>query len=128
MKKLIRSSEEILGMARVGYSGDLEVYVNTNDGGYVPHFHLRDKNDWDSFHSCIKIESPEYFSHMGKEDVLNSKQRKDLYHFMNDSVSIKRYADKFENNWELVCFLWDLNNSNYEISEDATMPDYRNLK
>ena len=128
MKRIIRSSEDIFGMARVGYSGDLEVYVNTNDGGNIPHFHLRDKNDWDRFHSCIKITTPEYLSHEGKEDVLNSKQRKELADFMNDRVSIGKYADKFDNNWQLVCFLWELNNSDAEIPEDATMPNYRDLR
>ena len=127
MKKLIQSSQDIFGMSRAGYSGNLEVYVNTDDGGNIPHFHLRDKVDWDKFHSCIKILTPEYFEHAGKEDKLDSKQRKELSHFMNSSVSNKRYADKFDNNWQLVCFLWDINNSAFEIPEGAEMPDYRQL-
>lgn len=128
MKRVIKSSEEIFGMARVGYSGDLEVYVNTNDGGNIPHFHLRDQTDWERFHSCIKIASPEYFLHEGKEDTLNSKQRKELYDFMNSKVSLTKYADKFDNNWQLICFLWELNNSSTSIPEDTQMPDYRQLR
>ena len=127
MKRVIRGSESIFGMARVGYSGNLEVYVNTNDGGKIPHFHLRDKTDWNKFHTCIKITCPEYFLHEGKEDILNSSQRRELQKFMESKVSLNRYSDIFENNWQLVCFLWELNNSDAEIPEDVTMPDYRTL-
>jgi len=125
--KLYKHSD-IYGMSRVGYSGELEVYVNTDDAGNIPHFHLRDSDDWDKFHTCIKIESAEYFHHTGKEGTLNSKQRKELYDFMNAPVTVKKYANKFSNNWELVCFLWDINNSNVSISENVNMPNYLKLK
>ena len=42
MKILINNRTDIYGMARVGFSGDLEVYVNTNDAGKISHFHLLD--------------------------------------------------------------------------------------
>ena len=123
MKRYIRS-DNIFGMARVGYSGGLEVYVNTNDSGNIPHFHLRREGEWGKFHTCIKIESPEYFWHEGKRGVLNSGQRKALVEFMKSPVGINKYANRFENNWELICFMWDINNSDMQISNDATMPDY----
>jgi hypothetical protein len=128
MKVQIRQLQNIYGMARVGYIGELEVYVNTNDAGNIPHFRLRDSDDWDKFHTCIKILSPEYFLHEGKEDILNSKQRKELQEFMESKVSVKRYTNKFQNNWELVCFLWDMNNSNISIPDNAEMPNYLELK
>ena len=129
MKILLRDSdkENIYGMARVGFSGDLEVYVNTNDGGKIPHFHLRNSVDWKKFHTCIQITSAEYFLHEGKEDVLNSSQRKDLDEFMRSKVTLKKYKDKFDNNWELVCFLWDMNNSDVMIPDDAEQPNYLEL-
>lgn len=128
MKRVIVNSQEILGMARVGYSGKLEVYVNTNDGGNIPHFHLRDRIDWDKFHSCILILEPEYFEHEGNEHKLNAKQRKELHAFMNSKIDNPKYADKFDNNWQLVCFLWDINNSDVEIPANAKMLDYRSLR
>ena len=128
MKRYIKESQDIFGMARVGYSGDLEIYVNTNDGGNIPHFHMRNPDNGDKFHTCIKITEAEYFPHMGKEDKLNVHQRKELYDFMNSKVALTKYKDKFDNNWELVCFLWDMNNSNMFIPEGAKMPDYRELK
>ena len=131
MKRVVKSSEDIFGMARVGFLDKhevIEVYVNTNDAGNIPHFHLRDKNDWDKFHSCIKITSSEYFPHEGKEDELQASMRKALDKFMRSRVNSPKYSDKFDNNWQLVCFLWELNNSNMEIPDDATMPDYKELK
>ena len=57
---------------------------------------------------------------------MNTKQKVLLDNFMRSSVG-KKYADKFKNNWDLVCFLWDLNNSNVSISDDAVQPDYTKL-
>ena len=122
VKRLIKS--DILGMARVGYSGDLEVYVNTNDSSKIPHFHIRNPNNWQAFHSCILIESAQYFNHGNKVSVLNAQQRKELQHFMESPVALKKYVSLNLNNWQLICLLWDLNNSDVEIAEDITMPDY----
>ena len=80
-------------MARIGYLPDkqgrpeeqFEIYVNTNDGGDKPHFHLRYEPDWDKFHSCIRIDCCEYFEHEGKENILNSSMRKRLVNFLNAS-------------------------------------------
>lgn len=124
---IIKKVKNLQEMARVGFVSKYEIYVNTNDSGNIPHFHMRDKNDWKKFHTCIEINKPIYFHHDGKEDVLNSKQRKALCEFMNNKVELDRYKDKFNNNWELICFLWDINNSN--ISVLATeMPDYSKIE
>lgn len=127
MKILINNHTDIYGMARVGFSGDLEVYVNTNDAGKIPHFHLRDSVEWDKFHTCVRIDSAEYFLHEGKEDVLNSGQRKELDKFMRSKVTLKKYKDKFNNNWELVCFLWYMNNYDVMIPDDIEQPNYLEL-
>ena len=126
MKRWVR--QEILGMSRVGFASKYEIYVNTNDAGKIPHFHMRDKVDWDKFHTCIRIDKPEYFLHEGKEDILNAGERKKLAKFMESKVTIAKYKDKFENNWELTCFLWDMNNSDVMISDDIEMPDYNKLQ
>lgn len=127
MKKIIRSRQEIFGMARVGFINELEVYVNTNDSGKIPHFHLRNRSEWNKFHTCIEITKSEYFLHGSKQDTLNASQRADLDRFMKSKVSSKKYVNLFENNWQLVCFLWDINNSDVEIPEDVKMPDYNLL-
>lgn len=129
MKRVIRSSlQNIEAMARVGFTSDrYEVYVNTNDGGEIPHFHYRDANDWSKFHTCIRIDRPEYFHHEGKSDVLNSGQKKALQKFMKSKVFLDRYKDKFSNNWELICFMWDINNSDIQIDDTTQQPNYINL-
>lgn len=129
MKRVIRSSlQNIEAMARVGFTSDrYEIYVNTNDGGKIPHFHYRDANDWNKFHTCIRIDRPEYFHHDGKSDVLNSKQKRALQKFMKSKVSLNRYKDKFSNNWELICFMWDINNSDIQIDDTMQQPNYISL-
>lgn len=127
MKILKHSYTDITGMARAGFTKDnYEVYVNTEDGGNIPHFHYRLKSDWNKFHTCIRLDSPEYFHHNGKEDVLNSSQKKNLQKFLSSQVTLSRYKGKFENNFELLCFLWDINNSNVQ-SDDWALPDYTTL-
>lgn len=127
MKILKHSYTDITGMARAGFTKDnYEVYVNTDDGGNIPHFHYRLKSDWSKFHTCIRLDSPEYFHHNGKEDVLNSSQKKNLQKFLSSQVTLSRYKGKFENNFELLCFLWDINNSNVQ-SDDWDLPDYTTL-
>ena len=117
--------QDIFGMARVGSTSDkYEIYVNTNDGGKFPHFHYRDAKDWKKFHTCIRIDVAEYFLHEGKEDKLNAKQLKNLYKFLKSDVTLSKYRGKFKNNYELICFLWDLNNSDVQIPENIDMPDY----
>ena len=120
--------QNIEAMARVGFTSDrYEIYVNTNDGGKIPHFHYRDANDCNKFHTCIRIDRPEYFHHDGKSDVLNSKQKRALQKFMKSKVSLNRYKDKFSNNWELICFMWDINNSDIQIDDIIQQPNYINL-
>lgn len=121
---LNRHRTDLIEMARIGFTKDLEIYVNTNDAGTIPHFHVRDAVDWDRFHTCIQIEKPEYFLHGNKQDVLNSRQKKLLNDFMNAPVAISRYSGNFANNWELTCFLWDLNNSKVQVSDETVQPDY----
>ncbi len=97
-----KPNQEVLGMARVGFTPDrYEVYVNTNDGGKIPHFHYRDANDWNKFHTYIKIDKPEYFAHEGKEDKLNARQLRSLYRFLKSGVTISKYKDKFKTTMSL---------------------------
>lgn len=123
MKICIR--QDVYGMARAGFTPDrYEVYVDTNDGGNIPHFHYRNASDWESSHTCICIEMPKYFHHTGKESTLNSRQVRQLHKFLTSTVSIPRYEGKFKNNYELICFLWDINNSSRLLGDNIQMPDY----
>lgn len=122
--KSANSIQDLEEMSRLGYVGEYEVYVNTNDSGKIPHFHLRKADDWNEFHTCICILEPKYFHHGNKQDVLNSKQRKELQAFME---SKPKYAHE-ENNWYRLVVLWNENNSDVEIPDSVVQPDYRNLR
>ncbi len=122
-------SEPLLEMARVGFisqSPILEVYVNTDDPGNIPHFHIRDyKKDGISgneFHTCIEYRTNKYFHHNGKEDVLNSKLRKILCDFLK-----RTNEDEVESNWNILIKEWNRNNSNAKIPTNLPMPDYTTI-
>ena len=122
-EKLLESM--LLEMARVGFIADeYEVYIHTDDPGNIPHFHIWDaETRGQKFHTCICIESPEYFHHTGKEDYLNSSMRKELVRFLKSKSKNKR----FSSNWEYLVSMWNDNNSKINVPEDITMPDYTKL-
>lgn len=112
-------------MARVGFIADeYEVYIHTDDPGNIPHFNIWDaETRGQKFHTCIRIESPEYFHHTGKEDYLNSSMRKELVRFLKSKSKNKR----FSSNWEYLVSMWNDNNSKMNVPEDIPMPDYTKL-
>lgn len=122
----LQNNKHLLEMATVGKTSDnYDIVIYTNDPGKIPHFHyFDDETRGNKFHTCIKLESAEYFHHGDKDDILNLKQRKELFTFLNSPH--KRY--KNETNWQHLVYLWnDENNSDVEIDENIQMPDYRNL-
>lgn len=110
-------------MAQIGgIDNELVAYVRSNDPGNIPHFHIVDKTTLGrKFHTCIKIESAEYFHHEGKKDVLNSKQRKSLVNFLNSITPLEC------THWEFLLLTWNTNNSNRKLKMDLPMPDYTKL-
>lgn len=125
-KRLIIESNRInlTEMARIGFTDDgFEVYVNTDDGGNIPHFHYRTKGTWE-FHSCIRLDSADYFEHEGKEGKLNSRQRKSLVKFLNSND--KNEEDK--THWQVLLREWNRNNSEISIDVNIEMPDYLSLR
>lgn len=123
-KKINNRLEE---MARVGSYDEVEVVVFTNDPGNIPHFHIRDiSTRGKKFHSCIRLDKAEYFYHTGKEDTLNSSDRKDLVKFLSSKSKSKRFSEF--TNWQVLLTMWNMNNSSVEIDEDAEMPNYILIK
>lgn len=113
----------LLEMASIGnIDNTLCVVIRMNDAGNIPHFHIMDKSTLGKkFHTCVKIETPEYFHHTGKVDVLNSKQRKSLVEFLKSS---HRNGTK----WEMLIDLWNINNSTIKVDDNIDMPDYTNIR
>lgn len=114
----------LMEMANIGsIDNKLVAIIRMNDPGNIPHFHIVDKATLGrDFHTCIKIESPEYFHHEGKEDVLNSKQRKNLNDFLKNKNELG------VTNWKYLVATWNINNSNKNVDKDITQPDYTKLK
>ena len=114
------NSNLLLEMAKVGEMDDrLVIYIRSNDPGNIPHFHIVDKTTLgDKFHTCVKIDKPEYFHHTGKEDTLNSRQKKNLVEFFKKS-------DKWgDNYWKIVLQEWNRNNSHIEADPKLQTPNY----
>lgn len=120
----LNNEKMILEMASIGdIDNKLTIIIRMNDPGNIPHFHIVDKVTLgDKFHTCIKIEIPEYFHHTGKEDVLNSKQRKLLVTYLSSEIKKGLSA------WEYLVMTWNMNNSKMNIDANTPMPDYNNLK
>jgi len=136
-KQLIREQDEqdrhmITEMARIGFlldstrakgqSKKYEIYIRTNDTGKIAHFHIMDvTTQGKEFHTCVCFASPKYFHHNGKEDFLNTKEKKLLMSFFKQKA-----GGKLSNltNWEYAVFEWNKNNSDVHIDEDLEMPDY----
>lgn len=108
---------------QIGRSGVYIILVCTNDQGNIPHFHIVDNTTRGTiFHTCIQIEKPEYFYYTGKQDTLNSLERKQLVQFL-------REPDKdgvFNTNWHLLLYKWNKNN-NRKIDKNLIMPHYTKL-
>lgn len=116
-----------LEMARVGITEDnMDIIIRTDDPAKIPHFHIVDRNNPDSRNNegCIEILRANYFNHGSKQMILNSKQRKVLNDFLNQIPRNKA----FDNNWKYIVALWNDNNSDVIIPDDAAMPDYSLLR
>ena len=121
----------ILEMARVGFMGQYEIYVHTDDPGYVPHVHIRDTaTKGHKFETCVKLKSNEYFLHGKYTDTMNSTMRKNFAEFMESRCVIDRY----DTNYELAVDMWNLNNSKESVviprdeNGDIIIPNYRTIK
>lgn len=120
------NSNELEEIARVGYTKlGYEVYIVTDDNADKPHFHYRKEKENYKFHSCIRLDSAEYFCHTGNEKKLNAKQIRDLVNFLNNKPE---KAIEFSTNWHFALILWNCNNYNLEIDKNLVMPDYGKLK
>lgn len=134
MKRLVlnRNDYIIYGMARIGFippgsSKTVEVYVNTDDPGKTPHFHVRKygkghKFEWEV---CIKFTSAEYFSHGAYKGKLpNKRLAKELDSMLRTVDKKSRFGLTY---WELAIDEWNRNNSDIQLPEDLEQPNYNLL-
>ena len=114
-------------MARAGYTAsNYEVVIYTEDDGYIPHFHFRNREK--GFDTCICIEKAEYFIHGKHQNKLNTSLKDELSHFMKDRADVDFLEGVEITNWQYVASLWNKNNSKVKVSLQSTIPDYTQLK
>ena len=126
----------MMRMGRVCSVGaDLDILYFMDDDAPIPHFHVVDKQTLgEHFHTCIKIESPEYyhytieqyeyFHHNGQEGKLSDEQCTMLISALNQVV--EHQFDKWSN-WKYLLHAWNINNPNHEVDIHTPMPDYKKL-
>ena len=129
-REVLEQQEQLTEMARVGFIGEYEVYVHTDDGGFVPHVHVRDKaTRGREFETCIQLRTNKYFLHGKYRDTMNSSMAKDFAEFM-ESPS---HNPKYINNYEYAVDMWNDNNSSenvtiqYDEEGNMIIPDYRTI-
>lgn len=119
-------------MSKVGeFKGkkyNFTIFVNTDDPGNTPHFHIIDSSSYRNkksgpweFHTCLEIRNPKYFHHKSirKEDRITNEFAEKLIKFLS--------SDKKANftYWQYILTLWNDNNSKQIVDEDNTpIPDY----
>ena len=123
--KILLNEDSLMEMATVGEIKGYTIIVWMNDNGNIPHFHVVDSNTLGKqFHTCIEIQQPKYFHHNGKEDVLNSKLRKELMSFF----SAKDPDGVFSTNWDALLYEWNKNNRRKTVDRSLPLPDYTQLQ
>ena len=123
--------EPLLEMARVGYiNGQFEVYVHTDDGGHIPHVHIRDKaTRGQQFETCVELKRSRYFLHGKYKDVMSGYMAKQFADFMKS----QSHNSKYQNNYEYAVDMWNDNNSiekvipQYDSNGRIIMKDYRTI-
>ena len=116
-----------IGFVPIGSTNTVEVYVHTNDGGNVPHFHVRKygKNGQFEWETCIRYDSATYFKH-GKytDELLNRKIAKELDKMLR---TIDKKDPDNHTYWQIAIIEWNRNNSGIDVPYNTVQPDYNTL-
>ena len=118
-------------MARVGFlNGGVEVYIHTDDGGSIPHIHIRDvATRGRNFETCVSLVKCAYFLHGRYRDTMSNKMVRAFAEFMEAPSRNKKYSS----NYEYAVDMWNDNNSNinvtpqYDTNGNIIIPNYRYL-
>ncbi len=115
---------EIYEINRIGIIDDYyEIYIETDDIGDRPHFHIRDiPTKGKNFHTCIRLDKKSYFHHTRKTNIMNTPLRKKLMEFL-----LQQYRTLDMTNWNRIVSSWNDNNPDASIDEHISMPNYKTL-
>ena len=105
----------------VGYFQErYQVSVYEEVEGVVPHFHIADE----TFRTCLKLESAEYFHHTGDEDKLSTEMKTALV------VWLQQLYDQTDalTNWQVIRIAWkSYNYDGQQVAKNIEAPDYMQL-
>ena len=128
MKRMIIQHQDIEGMSRIGFlnkqgnpesRSEFELYVNTDDGGNIPHMHVHIKDEHDA---CIRYDCAEYFNHGKNNNKVSSEVAK-----MIDTLLRRRSDEDDMTYWQIAIMSWNINNSSRKLSKNMEQPDYTQL-
>lgn len=122
--EIYKSAEHLQEMAKIATVGHYELSVYSDEGP-TPHFHFKNLQK-ENEEGCLKILESDYFKHGRYQAELNSQQRKEIYEFLNQETTEEIYREG-TTNFQVICHEWNKNNSQYTISLDTPLPNYRNL-
>ena len=113
----------LLEMSEIGRFDEYKILVYGAEGP-ISHFHFESIKS--RKRGCIRLDKAEYFFHGKYQDKLNSKEIKNLIHFLNSPH--KFFGKSGYNNWQIICVYWGDNNLDFQVDIDSPMPDYNQLK
>lgn len=91
----------------------------------TPHIHIGDAQTFPMcyrFHCIISLVSPNYISNScSNNNILTEKQSEGFISFIS---SVDEDGDEI---WRYTLKTWNMNNQNYTIPIDSTIPDYKCL-
>lgn len=120
----LQERQRLREMAMVGKFDDFTITVFGGERN-ISHFHIcRGKPESPTWETCVRLDQAQYFHHGSKREVLNSREKDDLVAFLEKPFPRPRFAGT---NWEFIVFLWNVNNPQFAIGDDAPMPDYTQL-
>lgn len=88
---------QLYEMSKVGELSKYTIFINSDDPGNIPHFHIIDSASYKNkktgpleFHTCIEIGNPKYFHHKSerKEDKINKSFAKQLISFLSSKRKV----------------------------------------
>lgn len=117
---LINEKTAIKSVDLKGAAGACQIDVFTNEGDYLPHFHITNKKGLDC---CVRIDTAEFFAHGNHKDTLNSKSMKVLDQKLREKCE---KSESGQTNWEYIRDLYFGNERKVEKPEKQ--PDYTKTK
>ena len=103
--------------------GEVTISVFIREGGSKPHFHVYTKDK--KFHSCVRLDKPEYFKRPGKTSVFSKSELKALVKILETTTYVGRGEEI--SIWENLARSWNLNSENKIKVEIPEIPDYASM-